>query len=81
MTGDGNQVTLRVAAGRSPEHGVDVIERLTDLIAAAPRRDPAERPVVVDRREPPLTRWRLVAVMVMVGMWLILFLSEVIRHG
>jgi hypothetical protein len=75
---DGNRVTLRVVGGRSPEHGVDVLKRLTDLIAAAARREPAEGPVVVDRREPPLTRRRLVTVMG--GMFLIFFLSFLIER-
>jgi hypothetical protein len=59
-------------------HGVDVLGRLTDLIAAAARREPAEDPVIVDRWEPPLTRWRLVGVMVV--MFLILFLYFLIER-
>jgi hypothetical protein len=76
---DGNQVTLRVSTGRSPEHGVDVLERVTDLIAAAARRGPAEDLVVVDLREPPLTRWRMVTVFV--GLCLLLFLLEMVARA
>jgi hypothetical protein len=49
---DGNRVTLRVVGGRSPEHGVDVFDRLTELIAVAPNGEPAEDPFI-DRRKPP----------------------------
>jgi hypothetical protein len=75
---DGNRVTLRVVGGRSPEHGVDVLDRLTELIAAAPRGEPAEAPVIVDRREPPLTRWQLMTVMA--SMLLVLFLYFLIQR-
>jgi hypothetical protein len=71
---DGNRVTLRVVGGRSPENGVDVLGRLLELIAAAPKGEHAGEPLIIDRRKPPVTRWRLVGVIV--GGALILFLFE-----